>query len=118
MPVLKGGSLSPFSDSGLQMWLPCMLTEHAVRARPCAGCREGHRGDALPAPGRAVPTSQGTVWLTAMSACHGARQCHGREVIAVTVSADLGGDGGCSDVRGNGSFRTEGKWFGCFSVSA
>lgn len=50
--------------------------------------------------------------------CHRAQQCHGREVIAVTVSVDLGGDGGCLNVQGNASFRTEGKWFGCFSVSA
>lgn len=50
--------------------------------------------------------------------CHGAQQCHCREVIAVTVSVDLGGDGGCLNVWGNYSFRTEGKWFGCFGVSA
>lgn len=83
------------------MWLPCMLTEHVVRTRPCDGCCKGYRCDALPAPKRhywAVPTSQETVWLSDVHVWYGAQQCHCREVTAVTVSVDLGGDGGCLNV--------------------
>ena len=34
--------------------------------------------------------------------CHGAQQCHCREVRAVTVSVDLGGDGGCLNALEDG----------------
>lgn len=55
----------------------------------------------MPAPKRryqAVPTSQETVCLSDVRVWYGAQQCHCREVTAVTVSVDLGGDGGCLNV--------------------